>query len=274
MAGGWWVAYIDASRTLAPREWAALGEREGLWMVRPRSAERGPWCADVLLRSGAFALVVLDGAPVLSRETAVRLTRLARESDAAFLVLGDDAKASLLGGALRLRVARSAVGARSVGANIAPLDALGPLRGPAAASRGATLAPPSPSHGAKDGIPAPRTDARATPVLHLITPAASSAQDAYTGAGAAREGHGKRTARILVTIEKGGPYQTVSVGEVDRDIAVARRVRTHPEIPDRRGVARQQRQSPGVSARTNARSRRCAEAQLPDEPFLAAAVER
>jgi hypothetical protein len=51
----------------------------------------GAWCADVLLRSGAFALVVLDGAPMLARGVAVRLTRLAREADAAFLVLGDDA---------------------------------------------------------------------------------------------------------------------------------------------------------------------------------------
>jgi hypothetical protein len=94
-----------------------------------------------------------------------------------------------------------------------------------------------------------------------------------------------------VTIEKGAPYQTVNVGEVDRDIAVARRVRTHPEVPDRRGVARQQRREPAVgerhdagtghgarehaiSTRNNARSRRCAEARLPDEPFLAAIVER
>ncbi|MBI3568511.1 MAG: hypothetical protein HY084_09975 [Gemmatimonadetes bacterium] len=324
MARGWWVAYVDASRTLAPREWASLGEREGLWMVRPRSAERGAWCADVLLRSGAFALVVLDGAPVLAREVAVRLTRLARESDAAFLVLGDDTKASALGGALRLRVARQmarasvrdtfgprsdvaahslrdALGPRSIGASIAPRDALGPLRGPAAASRETTLAPPSPHVAAKEGARTARTDARATPALHIVASARAGEDTGVPGqwprADAAREGHGpvprpsdgsrpnSEHARIIVTIEKGGPYQTVSVGEVDRDIAVARRVRAHPEVPDRRGVARQQRRTPTVgerrdaeqhvvSTRNNARSRRCAEARLPDEPFLAAAVER
>jgi hypothetical protein len=32
-----------------------------------------------------------------------------------------------------------------------------------------------------------------------------------------------------------------SLGEVDRDIEVARRVRTHSEVPDRRGVVRTQR---------------------------------
>ena len=167
---GWWVAYVDAARTLAPRDWAHVGTT-GLWVVRPGEAARGAWCADVLLRSGAFALVVLDGAPMLARGVAVRLTRLAREADAAFLVLGDDAKASELAGSLRLRVARQSE----------------------------------------------RTTRR------------RSIGDVAT----------RQVERITVVIEKGGPYQTVNLGEVNRGIEVARRVRTHPEVPDRRGVARQ-----------------------------------
>ena len=100
--------------------------------------------------------------------------------------------------------------------------------------------------------------------------------------------------RMTVVIEKGGPYQHVNVGEVDRGIAVARRVRSYPEVPDRRGVARQQRNGDGgadggtagqrhgagaerehatVSTRINARSRRCAEPRIPDEPFLVGAAE-
>jgi hypothetical protein len=159
------VAYVDATRTLAPRDWAhvgASGNQDGLWVVRPDNPTRGAWCADVLLRSGAFALVVLDGAPMLSRAVAVRLTRLAREADAALLVLGDDSKASELAGSLRLRATR-------------------------------------------------------------------------------------RRTSITVVLEKGAPYQTVNVfplGEVDRDIEVARRVRTHSEVPDRRGVVRTQRIAP------------------------------
>ena len=43
-----WVAYIDATRTLAPRDWAHLGDGEGLWMIRPRDPARAAWCADVL----------------------------------------------------------------------------------------------------------------------------------------------------------------------------------------------------------------------------------
>jgi hypothetical protein len=222
VAGGWWVAYVDATRTLAPRDWADIARRErreaygvsggvrrgadeGLWVVRPDEPSRGAWCADVLLRSGAFSLVVLDGAPVLARGVAVRLTRLAREADAALLVLGDDAKASELAGALRLRVARQALKRRGTG---------------------------------------------------------DAAVDAAR--------------RITVVIEKGGPYQTINAGAVDRGIAVARRVRAHPEVPDRRGVARQQKREPVIgrptSVRINARSRRCAEPRIPDEPFLVDAV--
>ncbi len=109
-----WVAYVDASRTLAPQDWAYLDEASavrspqsetGLWMIRPASPSKGAWCADVLLRSGAFALVVLDGAPLLSRSVAVRLTRLARSAGAALVVTGEESAAAIPG-ALRLRVER------------------------------------------------------------------------------------------------------------------------------------------------------------------------
>ncbi|MDQ3517385.1 MAG: DNA recombination/repair protein RecA, partial [Gemmatimonadota bacterium] len=124
-----WVAYVDASRTLVPQDWADLGGQEapvppssrsahnsqstirspqsdhGLWMIRPASPSRGTWCADVLLRSGAFALVVLDGTPPLSRSVAVRLTRLARSAGAALIVTGEESAAAIPG-ALRLRIER------------------------------------------------------------------------------------------------------------------------------------------------------------------------
>ncbi|MHB1225629.1 MAG: P-loop NTPase family protein [Gemmatimonadaceae bacterium] len=131
---GGWVAWVDAGRTLAPQDWATAGPAMArgsggpagmddgcgggrgsapLWVVRPPSAARAAWCADVLLRSGAFALVVLDGAPVLSHATAVRLTRLARDADAALVVLGGERDGerggTRLGGAVRLRVERRQV---------------------------------------------------------------------------------------------------------------------------------------------------------------------
>src|SRR6185503_7234453 len=101
---GEWVAYIDASRTLAPRDWAGLGATS-LWIVRPADAAKAAWCADVLLRSAAFSLVVLDSAPAISRAVAVRLTGLARDSSAAFVTVGTGS-ATRLGGAVRLRISR------------------------------------------------------------------------------------------------------------------------------------------------------------------------
>jgi recombination protein RecA len=100
--GGGWVAWIDARRTAAPQSWVGLGKR--LVMVRPPDARRGAWCADQLLRSGVFALVVLDGAPPLQRVQGVRLSGLARERDAAFVIVADNGTTSRIGGAMRLRI--------------------------------------------------------------------------------------------------------------------------------------------------------------------------
>ncbi len=88
IAGGSGVAYVDATRTLDPADWAALDTR-WLRMIRPSDTARAAWSADVLLRSGAFALVVLDDPPQLSRETAMRLAALAREKAAALVVLNE-----------------------------------------------------------------------------------------------------------------------------------------------------------------------------------------
>ena len=209
-----WVAYIDAQRTLDARDWVHLGDAEGVWMIRLHDASRAPWCADVLLRSGAFALVVLDGAPLLSRSNAVRLTRLARESSCALVILGDRAGATTqLGGAVRLVVERSTPGSR------------------------------------RRGNPA------------------STASNGSDG--------GSMTRTIAVHVEKGGTLRTV---EVSCAVPVARRLCAHPEVPDRRGVAR----GPaggirhGRSGRAAAPSPFTAGSLTPAEPprELRAAVER
>jgi recombination protein RecA len=172
-----WVAYIDAQRTLDARDWVHLGDAEGVWMIRPHDASRAPWCADVLLRSGAFALVVLDGAPLLSRSNAVRLTRLARESNCALVILGDrTGGATQLGGAVRLVVERPTPGSRRRGGGH-----------------------PAGTNGTSSGD------------------------------------EGSRTRTIAVRVEKGGTLRTV---EVSCAVVVARRLCAHPEVPDRRGVAR------------------------------------
>jgi hypothetical protein len=104
LARGEGVACIDASRTFDPADWASL-DCEHFRLVRPHEPARGPWCADVLLRSGAFALVVLDGAPPLSRQTALRLVGLVRDKNVTFVVVGEGS-VTQLGGAVRLEVKR------------------------------------------------------------------------------------------------------------------------------------------------------------------------
>jgi hypothetical protein len=106
LAVGGWVAWVDARRTLAPEPFATLGGR--FVAIRPRDGARAAWAADTLLRSGLFALVVVDGAPVLSRTAGFRLAQLAREQDAALVLLGEGPQATRAAGTVRLRLARLA----------------------------------------------------------------------------------------------------------------------------------------------------------------------
>jgi hypothetical protein len=217
---GQWVAYVDARRTLAPRDWADVGSH--LWVIRPREARKGAWCADILLRCGAFALVVLDGAPPLSRGTAVRLTRLARDAGAVLVVTGDEERPATVGSALRLRL--------------------------------------TPGSAHRPGRRRPRDDA----------------------------GQHTRLRRMEITVEKGGGGGGVRrTVEVTYAAPVARRLCTHTEVPDRRGVARErgkrgahhdgrvtaESSTAGIptSGRILARKRRCAEPDYGEEPRRAAA---
>lgn len=103
---GGWVAWIDARHTLAPAPWAGIGQR--FVVIRPPDPRRSAWIADLLLRSGVFAMVVLDGAPPLSRVHGVRLAQLARERDAACVTLEHtmtgDSRINRLAGTVRLHI--------------------------------------------------------------------------------------------------------------------------------------------------------------------------
>jgi len=211
---GGWVAYVDASRTLAPRDWAQLGaggDAAGLWVIRPTDAARAAWCADLLLRSGAFTLVVLDAAPTLTRSVAVRLTRLAREAGAALVVVGDgQLPATQLAAAVQLHVGRwpVALQCRAAGqASGARREGPG-WRGP--------HAPRPPRHALGVAPHAPRS----APNAQRPTPRGFS-----------------------VRVTKGGPLtRTV---EVSCAIGVARRLCAHSPVPDRRGVAQRETGRPG-----------------------------
>lgn len=172
LQGGGWVAWIDVGRTLAPATLAGLGKRLVVIRLTHAQRHRAAWTADLLLRSGVFGLVVIDEPPALSRVHGVRLAQLARERDAACVVLSSqragESRGSRLAGTLRLRMQ---------------------LR-----------------------LPASRV----------------TASDA-------------RPNTVRVVVERGGPGLPHQSVEVDRVVILARRVCAHPEIPDRRGVARSAR---------------------------------
>ncbi|MDT8436381.1 MAG: hypothetical protein RRA92_06450 [Gemmatimonadota bacterium] len=108
------VAWIDAGRTLYAPDWSALVAGPGeFWVVRPRDGGEAAWCADLLLRSGAFGAVVLQaggdgsagragkagragrGAASLRGTAAVRLQRLAEEAGALLVTLDEAPVAAL-----------------------------------------------------------------------------------------------------------------------------------------------------------------------------------
>ncbi|WP_411282170.1 hypothetical protein [Gemmatimonas sp.] len=212
---GAWVAWIDAKRTLAPAPWTALGAR--FVVIRPPDTKRSAWTADLLLRSGVFALVVIDGAPPLSRVHGVRLAQLARERDAACVVLehhdgGREVRPSRLAGTVRLRIAAMPWSVPSM----------------------------PPSMRVTSRVTSPVTSSRRQP-LRLPE---SMAEAAITGEQFTREPVTVADAsrRFVVTVEKGGNSQSRSQSiEVSSAVVVARRVCTDSEIPDRRGVARSAR---------------------------------
>ena len=192
-----WVAVIDGSRTLTPREWAEAGASGRLWVIRPPGADRSAWCADILLRSGAFSLVVLDGAPALPRPVVVRLTRLAKEHDVALVIVGDS---PVIGSAVRLKVKRrpQATGHRP------------------------------PERPEARGKKPEKNDSRFT-----IHDSPVSAESRITN----------HESRITILIDKGGTQNAV---EVSCAFEVARRLRAHSEVPDRRGVATRNRRGEKV----------------------------
>ena len=197
---GAWVAWIDAGRTLAAAPWSDLGERFVVIRLPAESTRRAAWTADLLLRSGVFGLVVIDGAPALSRVHGVRLAQLARERDAACVVLEHvlpgHRRTSRLAGTVRVQV---------------------------------TQAMPSP-------------------------PPSLQQRPAW---GTARQRRSRPGSDMVITVEKGGAFNSSKTLEVNRVVVVARRMCTDPAIPDRRGVARSARRP--WNARSNSTDREHAE---------------
>jgi len=209
------VAFVDAARTLAPQAAAHLADLGRFWVVRPRGTESAWWCADVLLRTGAFGLVVVDQAPAPARPVAVRLQRLARDKDAALVVRG-----------------HGGTGAPGHGDTLA-----------AAGERRARWRAEASTHGAQPGAPPGlREQLAAAPafgaVLVLsVRASASGFLPAAPGSGAAWPG----VRPVIVTIEKGGAPRAA---EVPVGAPLPHRLRPHWAVRDRRGESAAGQRSP------------------------------
>jgi hypothetical protein len=86
------AVYVDGTGTLTPAPWvlgtAGPNGAPPFWVVRPPTPAGVLAAAEELIRSGAFGLVVAEGAD-WSRAPVVRLQRLARETGAALVAVVD-----------------------------------------------------------------------------------------------------------------------------------------------------------------------------------------
>jgi hypothetical protein len=92
------AAWVDGARVLTcrPGEGSGVGAgREAPLVLRPASGRAALACAEELLRSGGFALVVLSGVEAVGVE-AVRLSRAVREGGGAFVALSAGASIAAL----------------------------------------------------------------------------------------------------------------------------------------------------------------------------------
>lgn len=102
------TAVVDARCTLWAPDWReASGGEAPFWVVRCPDPGEAAWCADLLLRSGAFGAVALvagaGGRGRLTGSVAVRLQRLAEDAGALFLAT---ARVPVAGLRLRFRPGR------------------------------------------------------------------------------------------------------------------------------------------------------------------------
>lgn len=104
------TAIIDLDWDLDPSSFSQVGVVSGaVWVVFPSRLEDALWAADLLLRSGHFSLVVLDGLEESVRTAAfVRLQRQARDTDTAFLI-GSRRRSYSAPGSLQLRFSSGGV---------------------------------------------------------------------------------------------------------------------------------------------------------------------
>ena len=82
------TAIVDLDGDLDPSSFSVVGLPAGwVWVICPERSKDALWAADLLIRSGHFGLVVLDGlSTFVPVSSLMRLQHGARESDVALLI--------------------------------------------------------------------------------------------------------------------------------------------------------------------------------------------
>ncbi len=82
------VAWIDSYQTLDPQGFISL-DSDRFWMVRPAQDGDGLFCAEALIRSGCFGMVILELTPRQPDRRVRRLQQLAKTHDVILLWVHD-----------------------------------------------------------------------------------------------------------------------------------------------------------------------------------------
>jgi len=80
------VVWIDVDKSLMPMNLTAQHTGH-LWVIHPPKPSDALFCAEVMIRSQSFAMVVLDGSCLPSPKQSIRLQRFARQSGTHLVVL-------------------------------------------------------------------------------------------------------------------------------------------------------------------------------------------
>jgi len=87
------IAWIDTADTLMASDWSdTLPGR--MWVLKPPSPGDAIFCTEAMLRTQSFGVVVMDDAPILKGNLALRLRRLARQSGTILISLRSTTRSS------------------------------------------------------------------------------------------------------------------------------------------------------------------------------------
>ena len=78
------VAWVDSYQTLDAQGFSSI-DSERFWMVRPAKEVDAPFCAEALIRSGCFGMVILELTPHQPARRVRRLQQLAKTHDVILL---------------------------------------------------------------------------------------------------------------------------------------------------------------------------------------------